>query len=93
MEDYGFDFDFGDDGGDVNDQELMDPFADAADGDDYGNDGERDTDNTSNNADTDIVTTISTNQENELLSYFDTTLSKNWAGPEHWKLRKPKASK
>jgi condensin complex subunit 2 len=27
-----------------------------------------------------------------ILSYFDNTLSKNWAGPEHWKIRRVKDS-
>lgn len=26
--------------------------------------------------------------DNNILSYFDETLKKNWAGPEHWKIRK-----
>ena len=32
-----------------------------------------------------------TEQEN-ILSYFDNTLRKNWAGPEHWKIRRRKDS-
>ncbi|KAI8086723.1 condensin complex subunit 2/barren [Halteromyces radiatus] len=89
--DYGFDtFDFDED----NEQEgeLMDPFAD----NDISqiNDTEQDdlVNNTGLPGDTTIdqVTTISTSQENELLSYFDTTLTKNWAGPAHWKLRRTK---
>jgi condensin complex subunit 2 len=24
-----------------------------------------------------------------MFNYFDSTLVKNWAGPEHWKLRRP----
>ncbi|KAG0168627.1 hypothetical protein DFQ28_004608 [Apophysomyces sp. BC1034] len=27
--------------------------------------------------------------DRDLFSYFDSTLTKNWAGPEHWKLRRP----
>ncbi|KAI8331907.1 condensin complex subunit 2/barren [Chlamydoabsidia padenii] len=90
MDDFGFDgFDYGDDNAfDNNDQELMDPFAD---GDDNEREGTSEGDN--NNIEIDLTTAISSNQENELLSYFDTTLSKNWAGPEHWKLRKPKTKK
>ncbi|KAI8987588.1 condensin complex subunit 2/barren [Mycotypha africana] len=28
-------------------------------------------------------------EDKEMLDYFDFTLKKNWAGPEHWKLRRP----
>ncbi|KAL0095617.1 barren [Phycomyces blakesleeanus] len=28
-------------------------------------------------------------EDKDLFSYFDTSLAKNWAGPEHWKLRRP----
>jgi condensin complex subunit 2 len=28
----------------------------------------------------------------DILSYFDETLKKNWAGPEHWRIRKLKGS-
>ncbi|KAI9009341.1 condensin complex subunit 2/barren [Phycomyces nitens] len=28
-------------------------------------------------------------EDRDLFSYFDTSLAKNWAGPEHWKLRRP----
>ncbi|ORZ10443.1 condensin complex subunit 2/barren [Absidia repens] len=92
--DYGYDaFDFGDDDAGDDGQELMDPFADPVDGDDTpGEDGRDDEHNTMEITETDQVTNISTNQENELLSYFDTTLSKNWAGPTHWKLRKTKST-
>lgn len=27
--------------------------------------------------------------DNDMFNYFDSTLVKNWAGPEHWKLRRP----
>ncbi|RKP10577.1 condensin complex subunit 2/barren, partial [Thamnocephalis sphaerospora] len=29
------------------------------------------------------------NNTNQLFSYFDTALNKNWAGPQHWKLLRP----
>ena len=29
-------------------------------------------------------------EHEDILSYFDNTLSKNWAGPEHWRIRKIK---
>ncbi|CAO3581262.1 unnamed protein product [Absidia cylindrospora] len=92
--DYGYDaFDFGDDDAGDEGQELMDPFADTVDGDDTLGEGGLDSEhNTGEVIETDQVTNISTNQENELLSYFDTTLSKNWAGPTHWKLRKTKST-
>ncbi|EEH44866.2 condensin subunit BRN1 [Paracoccidioides brasiliensis Pb18] len=31
-----------------------------------------------------------TNEHNNILSYFDNALQKNWAGPEHWKIRRIK---
>lgn len=31
--------------------------------------------------------------ENELFSYFDSAFLRNWAGPEHWKLKKVNKSK
>ncbi|CAO3646368.1 unnamed protein product [Cunninghamella echinulata] len=95
-----------DDANDNDAGELMDPFANDAedeeddnqqhhkeigDGHDKGNGGDDD----SNNDEKDIAAgnifkSLTSNQENELFTYFDTTLSKNWAGPEHWKLRKIK---
>lgn len=92
--DYGYDaFDFGDDDG-GGDDELMDPFADPIDGEDGIGGVDADNEhNTGEAVETDLVTNISSNQESELLRYFDTTLSKNWAGPTHWKLRKTKSSK
>ncbi|KAI8367476.1 condensin complex subunit 2/barren [Radiomyces spectabilis] len=41
-------------------------------------------------ADTDnYIMAMMNNADQELFSYFDETLQKNWAGPEHWKLRRP----
>lgn len=34
--------------------------------------------------------TVGPTNENDILSYFDETLKRNWAGPEHWKIRKLK---
>ena len=43
------------------------------------------------------IHTISTHRGNDMehgdiLSYFDNALQKNWAGPEHWKIRKVKGA-
>jgi len=32
------------------------------------------------------------NNENELFSYFDSAFLRNWAGPEHWKLKRTNKS-
>ena len=32
------------------------------------------------------------NEHDDILSYFDNALQKHWAGPEHWKIRKMKAT-
>lgn len=37
----------------------------------------------------DYLQAMLNNGEQELFNYFDTTLNTNWAGPEHWKLRRP----
>lgn len=68
----------------------MDPF----DFDDNDNLGEDDMntpelDNSEkDNPEPDFLTALLNNGEREIFNYFDTTLSQNWAGPEHWKLRK-----
>lgn len=68
----------------------MDPF----DFDDNDNLGEDDIntpelDNSEkDNPEPDFLTALLNNGEHEIFNYFDTTLSQNWAGPEHWKLRK-----
>lgn len=36
----------------------------------------------------DFLSALIYNGDQELLDYFDSTLVKNWAGPEHWKLRR-----
>ncbi|KAI8883387.1 barren [Backusella circina FSU 941] len=91
------DFDQGDDiypnEGDV----PVDPFADDDDGndengepnDDLENEGMRDLDGDERPfQDQDFLTSIINSGEKDLYNYFDNTLVKNWAGPEHWKLRK-----
>ncbi|KAJ8662196.1 hypothetical protein O0I10_001889 [Lichtheimia ornata] len=37
----------------------------------------------------DFLGALMNDDGNELFSYFDSTFAKNWAGPEHWKLRRP----
>lgn len=36
------------------------------------------------------VTLAQSDQQDNILAYFDQALSKNWAGPEHWRIRKIK---
>lgn len=35
-----------------------------------------------------FLNAFTSNADNELFSYFDSAFAKNWAGPEHWKLRR-----
>ncbi|CAO3628471.1 unnamed protein product [Cunninghamella blakesleeana] len=103
--DYGFDaFDFNDTAAeDINNDtgEYVDPFDNdidnedgdnqrGIDGNDQHDDGDDEAEEDKDNISGSIFRNLTSNQENELFSYFDTTLSKNWAGPEHWKLRKIK---
>ncbi|OAD03207.1 hypothetical protein MUCCIDRAFT_110062 [Mucor lusitanicus CBS 277.49] len=37
----------------------------------------------------DFLSAFMHNGDQDMLNYFDSTLVKNWAGPEHWKLRRP----
>ncbi|KAI8386970.1 condensin complex subunit 2/barren [Blakeslea trispora] len=41
----------------------------------------------------DFLSALMKNGENNMFDYFDSTLVKNWAGPEHWKLRRPPTKK
>lgn len=56
------------------------------------NDGEEDQLNIDNtekgNPEQDYLQAMLNNGNRELFNYFDTTLNQNWAGPEHWKLRR-----
>ncbi|GAA5800261.1 hypothetical protein HPULCUR_005687 [Helicostylum pulchrum] len=78
------------DGGDY-DAGDMDPFG-FDDNDNLGEDDMMDTPELDNsekdNPEPDFLTALLNNGERELFNYFDTTLSQNWAGPEHWKLRR-----
>lgn len=40
----------------------------------------------------DYLSALLNNENQDLFNYFDNTLVKNWAGPEHWKLRKAPAT-
>lgn len=39
-----------------------------------------------------ITVVMNTNHEGNIMAYFDETLRKNWAGPEHWKIQKIKGT-
>jgi condensin complex subunit 2 len=82
---------------------AADPFADD---DEDANDGNADPNNDLENGgidgldnedkafqEQDFLTSIINSGEKDLYSYFDNTLVKNWAGPEHWKLRRIAPSK
>ncbi|KAI8986048.1 condensin complex subunit 2/barren [Pilobolus umbonatus] len=86
--DYGdmLDFDQGDDYDIGYDGENLDPFTE-----DTGiNDADEGIDNTQKEfPEQDFITAMVNSGEKDLFSYFDKSLSRNWAGPEHWKLRRP----
>jgi condensin complex subunit 2 len=72
---------------DDNDEEEDDVFLDQ----DFEADDERD-EYQQQLSERDYVMAMS-NNENELFSYFDSAFLRNWAGPEHWKLKRVKKSK
>ena len=37
----------------------------------------------------DLIMAMNDEEEGEMLDYFDSNFMKNWAGPQHWKLRRP----
>ncbi|KAI8073920.1 condensin complex subunit 2/barren [Gongronella butleri] len=98
----GFDFDFGDDddmaagGGEfadpfaeVNDDALVqDPNGDPLDGDDLDQHDQQQQQQQDDERPDEGIYSITSAAHAELLAYFDTTMSKAWAGPEHWKLRR-----
>ncbi|CEP15933.1 hypothetical protein [Parasitella parasitica] len=71
----------------------MDPFADTAEDNHYpGNEAPepQEIEPTSPRVpENDFLSAFIHNGDQEMLNYFDSTLVKNWAGPEHWKLRRP----
>lgn len=94
---------FGDFGaGDNDDDDMMDygggvdldGFADDDDGLTFGeaNTTNNNSDSHQYNVTTNFVLNGNIPQENDIMSYFDETLKKNWAGPEHWKVQKLKAN-
>lgn len=93
-DDFQFDFDDVDGGGDV------DPFDFQNDDEQYGDAG-NDEDNEPIYGEVeeeaklnehDFLAALRNNGDNDMFNYFDSTLVKNWAGPEHWKLRRPVSS-
>lgn len=76
-------------------QDDMDPFGFDHGGDDMDNGQQQEQhqvelDNSEkNDQEQDFLTAMMNSGEKDLFSYFDNTLTKNWAGPEHWKLRRP----
>lgn len=87
-DDFGADFDFNDDGPILDGIDAV-PFDDGDNGlDNLDVDAEDDKENTSPNDPDNFLDILANGENNELFSYFDTTFAKNWAGPEHWKLRK-----
>ncbi|KAI9474193.1 MAG: condensin complex subunit 2/barren [Benjaminiella poitrasii] len=41
----------------------------------------------------DFLSALINTEEHDMFNYFDSTFVKNWAGPEHWKLRRKPAEK
>ncbi|KAL9541522.1 hypothetical protein MBANPS3_009078 [Mucor bainieri] len=97
------DNDYGVDYGD--DMDDVDPFADTNDDNDdhHGFPGDGGHNNSNNNSappddleptsprypENDFLSAFMHKGDQEILNYFDSALVKNWAGPEHWKLRRP----
>ena len=97
------DYDYGDDGpllDGINDI----PFGDGNDDHDHDDDddehatrgGRNDGDETQLDdetenplQETDFMSAMTGGDGSDMFSYFDSTFGKNWAGPEHWKLRRP----
>lgn len=71
----------------------MDPFADTVDDQQYPDNENADSQDIEPESpkypENDFLSALIHNGDQELLDYFDSTLVKNWAGPEHWKLRRP----
>lgn len=71
----------------------MDPFADTVDDQQYPDNENADPQEIEPESpkypENDFLSALIYNGDQELLDYFDSTLVKNWAGPEHWKLRRP----
>ncbi|KAG1375949.1 hypothetical protein G6F60_006608 [Rhizopus arrhizus] len=88
MPDYNDDYDI-----DYGHDDLEDPFTfddtqnDQAQEDEEGLDGLDDGEG--GLPEKDYLTALLNNENKDLFHYFDNTLIKNWAGPEHWKLRRP----
>ncbi|KAI9498442.1 condensin complex subunit 2/barren [Zychaea mexicana] len=87
------DYDFGDDGPMLDGIDDV-PFGDGhgdADGDAAGgqDEGSIGGDNENPLQETDFMSAMTGGNGSDMFSYFDTAFNKNWAGPEHWKLRRP----
>lgn len=71
----------------------MDPFADTVDDQQYPENENTEPQEIEPESpkypENDFLSALIYNGDQELLDYFDSTLVKNWAGPEHWKLRRP----
>lgn len=71
----------------------MDPFADTVDDQQYPDNENAEPQEIEPESpkypENDFLSALIYNGDQELLDYFDSTLVKNWAGPEHWKLRRP----
>ncbi|KAG2218606.1 hypothetical protein INT45_013914 [Circinella minor] len=92
------DYDYGDDGpllDGINDIPFGDGNEDDQDDDSTGrgrkNDNENQSDDENENPlqETDFMSAMTGGDGSDMFSYFDSTFGKNWAGPEHWKLRRP----
>ncbi|EPB81019.1 condensin complex subunit 2 [Mucor circinelloides 1006PhL] len=87
-----FDDDYGVDYGD--DMDDMDPFAETNDDHQFqgGNESAQPDESAPASPkypENDFLSAFMHKGDQDMLNYFDSTLTKNWAGPEHWKLRRP----
>ncbi|KAI9267821.1 condensin complex subunit 2/barren [Sporodiniella umbellata] len=83
--DYGNDYDM-----DYENDVSIDPFN--LDDQELGDDGQLD-DTEKGYPEKDYLVALLNNENKDLFNYFDNTLVKDWAGPEHWKLRRPPVTK
>ncbi|KAI8145640.1 condensin complex subunit 2/barren [Fennellomyces sp. T-0311] len=79
-------FDYGDDAPILDGIEDV-PFMD--DDNDEGNANKEQDDEDGHLQETDFMSAMIGGDSGDMFSYFDATFGKNWAGPEHWKLRRP----
>jgi condensin complex subunit 2 len=90
FEDFHYDFDDADYGGDMDPFDLQNDDENYSGNDDASNEPVYKEEEVEMNLnENDFLSALRNNGDNDMFNYFDSTLAKNWAGPEHWKLRRP----